>query len=128
MSENLNIKKISKKMKDALRQGMRDARTIKDPAFESLKGCDRVAVLNPYTFEVVLVLSKTGEFKPKLKSGISYDPDVELFEWEFSNGGYHKLNHNSYYFEVDEIDVYEAKCPPMASKDGNIKYSYDPRY
>jgi hypothetical protein len=132
-------------MKEAIRVGMRSAKKIIDPAFESLKGCDRVAILNPYTMEVVIVLSKDGEFKPQLKSGIVYNPtfttikgieeyndetgDITYkriektfpaFEWQRQEGSYHSGYGKSYYFEVDYTDDYYSKCPPINSKDGKV--------
>lgn len=122
MAENKILKRnvITKKAKDALRGAMVDCRKINDPAFDLFKGCGRIAVLNPYNNEVVLVISKDSEYKPKLKSGIFYNSEIETYDWQYSEGSYHGGRRG--YFQVDCTTNYMSKCPPITSRDGNECY------
>lgn len=78
--------------------------------------CDRIAVLNPYTFEVIRVFDANNRFQKNWEKStveVSFDPEDKKYKWE--HGEY--KDPNRYKRESD--------CPPIKYHDGNFVSTVD---
>ncbi len=93
----------------------------KDIREQLTKNKGRVAIVDPYSMEVLVVVdSDLNKFKPP--EGRMFLTTDGMFKWYYYNGRYCRKHDGSYFFMTTQKVFVSGKYPPMKLKENLLGY------